>query len=289
MPQVPQWAMPPEQKAREIPHVSTVTLRFFQRIVRAYFRRHFRAVMVQHAERLADAQGPLIVYANHSSWWDPMVSILLAQALLPGRRHYAPMDEAALKRYPILGRLGIFPVEMASARGAAQFLRTSQTILASGGVVWITPQGRFADPREVPLLFKPGLGALATRIADATLVPLAIEYTFWDERLPETLLRFGAPMRIAPGVSTEAATQQLESALADAMQELKTAAIARDARAFRVLLSGGRGTGGWYGMGRRVRALVTGKPLPIDHTERREQVASLDESLDPTLRKKDLQ
>jgi 1-acyl-sn-glycerol-3-phosphate acyltransferase len=281
--------MPSEQKAREIPQVSAITLRFFQRIVRAYFRRHFRAVMVQHAERLADAQGPLIVYANHSSWWDPMVSIVLARALLPGRRHYAPMDAAALKRYPILGRLGIFPVEMASARGAAQFLRTSQAILASGGVVWITPQGRFADPREAPLRFKPGLGALATRTADVTLVPLAIEYTFWDERLPETLLRFGAPMRIASDVGTEAATHQLESALADAMQELKAAAIARDASAFRVLLSGGRGTGGWYGLGRRVRAIVTGRALPIDHTERRQQPAPLDESRDPTLRKKDPQ
>lgn len=39
------------------------------------FRRHFRSVMVQQAEQLAEAQGPLIVFANHSSWWDPMVSI----------------------------------------------------------------------------------------------------------------------------------------------------------------------------------------------------------------------
>jgi hypothetical protein len=59
------------------------------------------------------------------------------------------------------------------------------------------------------------------------LLPLAIEYAFWDERLPETLLRVGAPTRIASGVSTEAATQQLESALADAMRELKATAIAR--------------------------------------------------------------
>ena len=281
--------MPPEQKAREIPKVSAVTLRFFQRIVRAYFRRHFRAVMVQHAEHLADTQGPLIVYANHSSWWDPMVSILLAQVLLPTRKHYAPMDAAALERYPILRRLGIFPVEMASARGAAQFLRTSQAILESGGVVWITPQGRFSDPREAPLRFKPGLGTLATRTPEVTLLPLAIEYTFWDERLPETLLCFGQPIRIVPGVSTEAATQQLELALEDAMRELKTAAIARDARAFRVLLSGGRGSGGWYGLGRRVRALVTGKTLPIDHTERREQPMSLDELRDQATRKKYLQ
>ncbi len=260
--------MPAELNAREVPPISAMTLRFFQRIVRAYFRRHFRAVMVQHAERLAEAKGPLIVYANHSSWWDPMVSILLAQTLLPGRKHYAPMDASALNRYPILRKLGIFPVEMSSTRGAAQFLRTSKAILANGGVVWITPQGRFADPRETRLTFRPGLGALAAHTSEVTLLPLAIEYSFWDERLPETLLRFGNPVQIESGTSTEAATQQLEAALTAVMQELKSASIARDAGAFRVLLSGARGTGGFYGLGRRVRALFTREPLYLDHTER---------------------
>lgn len=256
-------------QTRELPTISSFTLRFFRRLVRGYFRRHFRAVSIQSAERLATASGPLIVYANHSSWWDPMVSILLAEALLPGRKHYAPMDADALKKYPILRRLGIFPVEMSSARGAAQFLRTSQAVLADGGVLWITPQGRFADAREA-LSFKPGLGALAVRVPELKLLPLAIEYTFWDERLPETLLRFGEPVCPGTGTSTDAATEQLESALAAVMLALRAAAIARDASAFRPLLSGARGAGGLYGFARRVRAWVTRKPLPLDHTQRDE-------------------
>ena len=262
--------MPTEANLREVPPVSAMTLRFFGRIVRSYFRRHFRAVMVQYAERLAQSKGPLIVYANHSSWWDPMVSTLLAQTLLPHRKHYAPMDAEALKKYPILRRIGIFPVEMSSARGGAQFLRTSRAILQSGGVVWITPQGRFADPREA-LKFKPGLGALAVREPEVTLLPLAIEYTFWDERLPETLLRFGEPVRLSAGIDAEAATMELEAALAATMKELQAAALARDARAFTVLLTGKRGTGGVYALGRRVRAWVTRKPLVVDHTERGEE------------------
>jgi 1-acyl-sn-glycerol-3-phosphate acyltransferase len=223
--------------------------------------------MMQQPERMAQASGPLVVYANHSSWWDPMVCVLLAGALLPERRHYAPMDAAALERYPILRRIGIFPVEMATARGAAQFLRTSQAILESGGVVWITPQGRFADARE-PLAFKPGLGALAARVPGVTLLPLAIEYTFWDERLPETLLRCGEPVHFAAGTVADSATQELEQALSATMQELKAATMARDVRAFEVLLSGGRGTGGFYALGRRLRAIFTGKRGRLDHTER---------------------
>jgi 1-acyl-sn-glycerol-3-phosphate acyltransferase len=254
-------------QARELPHISTAVLRFFGFIVRSYFRRHFRTVLLQHGERLAQAPTPLVVYANHSSWWDPMVSILLAQKLLPGRRHYAPMDADALRKYPILRKIGIFPVEMSSARGAAQFLRTSQAILASGGVVWITPQGRFADPRE-PLQFKPGLGALSTRVPGLTLLPLAIEYTFWDERLPETLLRFGVPAKIAAEADTAVATLLLEGALSETMRGLRIDAMARDPRVFGVVLTGRRGTGGLYALGRRFRAVFTREPIVLDHTQR---------------------
>jgi hypothetical protein len=247
-------------EARELPPVSNLTLRFFRRIVRSYFRRHFRAVSIARRDSrdergLSDVSGPFVIYANHSSWWDPMVSVLLAEHRWPRARHYAPMDAVALAKYPILRRLGIFPVEMATARGAAQFLRTSQAILDSGGILWITPQG---------------LGALAARHPGLRFVPLAIEYTFWDERLPETLLRFGDPVVVAPVTSSEAATAQLEAALAETMAKLKDAAIARDPRAFDVLLTGGRGTGGFYALGRRLRAWISGRPFALDHTRRDE-------------------
>jgi 1-acyl-sn-glycerol-3-phosphate acyltransferase len=251
-----------------VPMISGITLRLFTRIVRRYFRSHFRSVMVQHENRFAGLEGPLVVYANHSSWWDPMVSILLAQTLMPGRRHYAPMEAEALKRYPILGKVGLFPVEMTSPRGANQFLRTGQEILRSGGVLWVTPQGRFADPRAWPLAFKPGLGALAQRVPEAILLPLAIEYSFWDERLPEALLHFGQPVKLTDGTTTEETTRDLESGLAAAMLALQAASIARDAHAFTVLMQGGRGTGGIYGLARRILSAITGRPLQIDHTKR---------------------
>ena len=256
--------MPPQQ----LPPISAVTLRIFRRIVQSYFRRHFRAVLIQNAGILRDATGPLIIYANHGSWWDPMVSVLLAQTLLPGRDHYAPMDAAPLARYPILRRIGIFPVEPATARGAVQFLRTSEAILRAGGVVWITPQGRFADVRERPLAFKSGLAALALRVPEAHIVPLAIEYTFWNERLPETLLRPAVPVKLAPGASTIEATEQLEAALEAAMSAMREASLARDPLAFDVLLEGRRGTGGFYALGRHIRALLGGKGFQEDHSAR---------------------
>ena len=250
------------------PKISGLVLRFFRGVVRRYFRRHFRSVQAQHAEQLGQQQGPLIVYGNHSSWWDPMLIVLLGELLLPERKHYAPIDARARERYPILRRLGSFPGQAASPRGAAQFLRTAEVILREGGVLWLTPQGRFADPREAPLAFKPGLGALALRMPEVPLIPLAVEYTFWDERLPETLLHFGPPVAVTPNGSSEQATRELEGALAAAMAALRDASMLRDASAFTTLFTGARGTGGAYAVIRRIRRLLSGKNVEIDHTQR---------------------
>jgi len=253
-----------------VPAISTPLLRFFRRIVRGYFRRHFHAVRIAHASRFKDASGPLIVYANHSSWWDPMVCMLLAAELMPERDHYAPMDAAALEKYAILKRLGIFPVEISSPRGAVQFLRTGEAILAAGAVLWVTPQGRFADPRERPLAFKPGMAALAARTAasmgSCTLLPLAIEYPFWDERLPETLLCFAGPVVVTAGETAESVQQRAMAALEAALDEIKAKALARDPSGFDLLVRGSLGAGGFYALGKRLRALVTRRPYVPEHT-----------------------
>jgi hypothetical protein len=252
----------------DAPRISTAVLVFFRRVVRRYFRRQFRAVRVSRPERLRGVTGPLIVYANHGSWWDPMVCVLLAEELMPERRHYAPMDAAALERYGILKRVGIFPVEMKTARGAAQFLRTGLRILGDGGVLWVTPQGRFADARERPLEFKPGLAALAARVpGGCTVLPLAIEYTFWDERMPETLLCFGEAVRVEGAVGDGV----LEEALLAAMEELKGLAVARDPAGFTTLLGGRAGVGGFYELGQRMWARVRGKTYQAEHTVRSER------------------
>lgn len=254
----------------KVPAISTPLLGFFRRIVRGYFRRHFHAVRVAYPERFKGLNGPLIVYANHSSWWDPMVSILLAAKLMPERRHYAPMDASALERYGLLKRLGVFPVEMKTSRGAVQFLRTGEAILKDGGVLWVTPQGRFADPRDRPLEFKAGMAALAARVAETlgtcTLLPLAIEYPFWDERLPETLLYFAEPVLVVRGEATEPVQQRCLVALEEALDAMKEKSLTRDPAGFEVLSRGTLGTGGFYAFGQWAKAVITRRAYVAEHS-----------------------
>lgn len=250
----------------QTPAISRPLLAMFQYIVRRYFRRQFHGVRLAAAHDIGSIAGPLIIYANHGSWWDPMVAYLLADRLFPDRRHFAPMDADALARYPVLRRLGVFPVELRTPRGAVQFLRTGQAILRSGGVLWVTPQGQFTDTRQRPLVFKPGLAALAARLGECTVIPLAIEYTFWDERLPEALLLFGDPIRVS-SQAADSLEPQLIAALETTMDALKQRTLTRSPEAFdRILSFNAGGAGGFYALGQRLKALARRERYQAEHT-----------------------
>jgi hypothetical protein len=131
---------------------------------RWYTRRHFHALRVANVDRIPRQASSLILFANHASWWDPLVALLLAEALLPEREHYVPMDVTALDHYAIVRPLGFFPVANGTRRGAAQLLHMGQQVLTRpGSALWITPESRFQDVRSQPIVFRSGLGSLALK------------------------------------------------------------------------------------------------------------------------------
>jgi 1-acyl-sn-glycerol-3-phosphate acyltransferase len=233
-----------------------------------YIGRHFRAQRLAHGERFPSTTGPLIIYLNHASWWDPLACITLSRHLMPAANHYAPMDATALEHYSIFRRMGLFPVEAGTLRGAAQFLSASREIVSSpNSVLWITPEGRFTDARVRPLRFEPGLAALVTRLESCTVVPMANEYTFWDERLPEILVNCGEPIRIESGRSRTAEewNGEFATAMARTQDELQALATLRDPSLFRTVLSGRVGIGGVYEGWKRLLAVVSGRAYEGSH------------------------
>ena len=70
---------------------------------------------------------------------DLLIALALAKATFGGRSHYAPIDSAALSKYPIFERVGFFGIDPGTIRGAERFLQTSKTILADPkNTLWIT-------------------------------------------------------------------------------------------------------------------------------------------------------
>lgn len=243
-------------------------LALFRRfVVRRRLRKHFSAVRLAFAERLP-TDGKLIFYLNHPSWWDPLLCMALAPRFIPGRRFYAPIEAESLKRFAVLRNFGLFPVEIETPRGAVQFLRAAEAVLQQGDVLGLTPQGAFTDIRKSRPSFKAGLGTLMARMHAAgetvCAVPIAIEYTFWNERLPEILVAVGTPLCTRAQQSQSPAlppntpaqwTDRLEGALTAAQDELASLAMARDPGPFETVLQGRTGTAGLYGAWQRLRHL----------------------------------
>ncbi len=238
--------------------------------LRWFFFRRFHAVRLSLAGMPRVGAGrPVIVFGNHPSWWDPALYILMQEKLFPGRGGYGPMDAASLGKYGVLRKMGVFGVDLDSPRGAARFLETSLRVLAEpGAILWITGEGHFTDPRQRPIRLRPGIAHLARRVPDAVLVPLAIEYSFWNESKPEALARFGAPIAAGRDRSVAAWTTQLEAALTDTMDALAAQSMQRDPRLFRPLVRGGAGVGGIYDLYRRGRAWMSGRRFDPRHEVR---------------------
>ncbi len=257
--------------ATDLPTISDPLLRWFTWYSRRYVRRHFHSLRVAlHGLPLGGAHLPLVIYANHSAWWDALVGLVLKDEFLSERRAFAPIDAAMLVRYQFFRKLGFFGVEQGTRRGAVQFLRNAKTILREpSSLLVITPQGRFADVRERPVRFAAGLGHLATRVERAVFLPMAVEFVFWEERLPEILVRFGEPTEVtaqhATAFDAKYWTALFEQNLAATQDALAAQAQRRDSDEFQTVLRGGAGQGGVYDWWRATKAKLRGETFRKEH------------------------
>ncbi len=193
-------------------------------------------------ELLRQSDAPLLVAMNHSSWWDPLLGLLVAGEVCPERAAIAPMDREMLERFGILGRVGVFgldPDDPASLEAMVGYVGAFFE-KNTGGALWLTPQGAFADPRA-PIRLRPGAASVASHTPGIRVLSLAIEYAFWLDKKPQVFLHLseaGTPDR----VSIASWHRSLTHAMRNGNQRLSELVIARDPNAFTPLLaSGGSG------------------------------------------------
>lgn len=270
-----------------LPPVDRRVLSVFQWYSRRYLRKHFHAMAI-HQRPLNEAQWStddnFVVYANHASWWDPLVALVLAKHFFGDVQFFAPIDAKALEKYRIFGKLGFFPVEQESLGGAKNFLQTAASILSHPRTsVWITPEGRFADVRDHSAELMPGLAHLVSHMQrkqkqspgqqvmpKTWLIPVAIEYTYWEERFPEILVWFGNPVLIqdCPLVTKEQWSADLAERLRVTQQRLAVESIARNTAPFELLFTGSAGTSAIYDAWRWLMARLRGQRVELQHGEK---------------------
>ena len=163
------------------------------------FRKYFDGIYLRSAEDYTaeKQQLPLIICANHSSWWDGYVASLVERHF--GLDAYLMMEEAQLKRYFFFTWVGCFSVDRQNVRSALQSLQYAGKILAGHPerFVWMFPQGEIEPNDRRPLTFFNGAAYVARQLHAASLVPAAIRIEFLGEQRPALFISLGKSQKVS--------------------------------------------------------------------------------------------
>lgn len=158
--------------------------------------------------------GPFVWAANHHSWWDPFVAMVLLRRL--HRPHCLLMRQDNLDRYAFARRLGVF--------GTGEHRRGVQ-LVRDGQVLVIFPEGRLR-PAGPPGPLAEGAAWYADR-APAPLVAAATRVLMRGHEAPEAYVWLAG---VEPGASVPATTAALTGQLTRQLAGLAGLAAAADPR-----------------------------------------------------------
>lgn len=171
-------------------------VRWFTKQAEKRIRRMFSRVYVRGERRLVEvcAESPVLLVSNHTSWWDPMLSIYLAHGLVRADA-FAMMDAANLKKLPFLGRIGGFGFHLDDAADRRRVLKYAANLLdRPGRLVWMFPEGA-ERPRAVGVdEFKPGAAIIARWAKGCPVIPVGLRYEFGGREHPEAFVSIGEPL-----------------------------------------------------------------------------------------------
>ncbi len=218
--------------------------RWFEKIFSIYnknlIKRRFNSLRVSKFENLVsrDRKIPLIIYANHSSWWDGLIAFEISQTAKLD--FYIMMEERQLKNLPLFRKLGAFSVVRESPQQAVKSLRYAVKLLKNNTsrTLWIFPQGEIIPNDARPLTFFRGLEKIMTLVGECNVMPLALRYEFLGSYKPEIFVQAGDVIKLS---DTKATTKPINIALlsellTENLDKIKTDIINSDLKNYQKII-----------------------------------------------------
>jgi 1-acyl-sn-glycerol-3-phosphate acyltransferase len=199
--------------------LSVAGLRAFDVFFVPWRRRRLAGVHVAGLPAAPPRGEPLVLIANHTSWWDGFLLREVHRALRPDARLVTIMLADQLRRFPffrLMGAEGVQPGSVGSLRALLHrldALRAREPEL----VVSFFPQGRIWPADRRPLGFRPGVERLIRRLAPATVLPIGLRIEPLNRLAPTAFVAVGpslratADARISVHALEAAVTRQLDA------------------------------------------------------------------------------
>jgi 1-acyl-sn-glycerol-3-phosphate acyltransferase len=167
---------------------------------------------------------PLVLVANHISWWDGFLLREIQRHVRPGRPFHTVVVEHLLDMHPMLRRLGGIPIRPESPSSVLGMLRTFARLRGrdANTVFSYFPQGRVWPSSRRPLALRRGIEAVGRILAPARIVPVSIHIEPVVHIRPTPFLWLGQPVDALPDapVATELVAERIEAGLDEIRERL---------------------------------------------------------------------
>lgn len=218
----------------------------YRLFARRSVRRQFDRVWLQVLGPLPDPKysGPLILYLNHSSWWDGYMMYLIHRVVLRGRYDvHLLMEEKQLRSYRFFTWSGAFSVNRHDPEDALRAQRYAARLLRArpNRALFIFPQGKIVPNDQRPLVTYPGIARIVALAGEVTLCPVALRYEFLGQQWPHAFIRIGPAHRPANPQDQAATLAEITSRLTAAVDALRDDVVGQRMDRFAPLLQGRRG------------------------------------------------
>jgi hypothetical protein len=214
--------------------------RVFATINRRMIRRHFHAVHVRGAENILDLDRscPIILYGNHSNWWDGLLEFYFSADLFH-LDAYLMMEERQMARYRFFRWIGAFSVAPESPRSAVESIRYAAGLFdRPNRALWIYPQGIMRPNDARPLAFFRGTARIVQLLGSAQMVPVAHRFEFLKEQRPEVFTVFGESETVNAPFDPKELTERLERRTVALLDDLRCCVSSEYLGLFTTVLTG---------------------------------------------------
>jgi 1-acyl-sn-glycerol-3-phosphate acyltransferase len=175
------------------PRYSAFAFRCFDLFFKPWRARRLTRTPIAGLPRQLPRDRPLLLVANHTSWWDGFLLRDVHTALRSRAPMYSVMTEAELQRLPLLRLLGAVPLRQASATSLRRLLsglRTATRERPDASVLFF-PQGRIWPAWRRPLAFHRGVEVVARALAPCYVLPVALHVESLHRSSPAAFVRVG--------------------------------------------------------------------------------------------------
>ena len=179
-------------KTRFVPQAAAV----FDAVFDPFLSTRIAKLHVQAPPSPIPSGRPLVLVANHVSWWDGFLLRALQRRLRPGAHLHTVMLERELAKNPwfrLMGCHGLVPGDRSSWKSILGTIAVEAAVRPDLCVSFF-PQGRIWPAQKRPLGFRRGLEQLIGTLPDPIVVPVALRFEPLNTLSPHVFVRVGEPV-----------------------------------------------------------------------------------------------